>query len=134
LSEYGWSLDTLFRGRPACRALYQPIEEYLTTLGPVEVRVTKTQVAFAARTQFAWVWLPPRVTLIRPADSIVLSFVGAQRIEDPRIVESLEPYPGRWMHHVLISEDADFDAVVKGWLAAACAFGQIDRRRRRASR
>lgn len=134
MSEDGWPLDRLFRDKPVSRALYEPIEEFVTALGPVEVSVTKTQVAFAARRQFAWVWLPPRVTRTRPAGSIVLSFAAGQRVEDPRIVESLEPYPGRWMHHVLITGATGFDAAVKGWLTEAYGFGQIDRRKRRAQR
>lgn len=131
MNEGGWSLDTLFAGRPACRALYEAAERFITSLGPLEIRVTKTQVSFAVKRQFAWVWMPQLWTKGRPADSIVLSFTLERRVEHPRIVEAVEPYPGRWMHHVILEEESELDDTLHAWLADAYAYGQVSGRKKK---
>ena len=126
-----WTLDMLFAGRPDCHRLYDGVAAFIGSLGAVRLNVTKTQVSFAGERQFAWVWLPIRETPSRPAGSIVVSFALAERIEHPRIVESVEPYPGRWMHHVIVSAPDDLDSTLKDWLRAAYAFGQVAGRAKR---
>ena len=40
----------------------------------------------------------------------------------PRIVESTEPYPGRWTHHVIIQNADEVDEQVKEWIREAYHF------------
>ena len=122
-----WTLEMLFAGRPDCHRLYDGVAAFIGSLGAVRLNVTKTQVSFAGARQFAWVWLPIRETPSRPAGSIVVSFALAERIEHPRIVEAVQPYPGRWMHHVILLSPDELDSTLKDWLRAAYAFGQIAR-------
>ena len=126
-----WTLEMLFAGRPDCHCLYDGVAAFIGSLGEVRVKVTKTQVSFAGERQFAWVWLPIRETLSRPAGSIVASFALADRVQHPRIVESVEPYPGRWMHHVILLSPAELDSTLKDWLREAYALGQIAGRAKR---
>lgn len=125
-----WTLEKLFAGRPASLRLFHLVREFIETIGPVEMTVTKTQVSFGVRTKFAWVWLPQLWTHARAEDSITLTFDHGERVDDPRIVAAVEPRLGRWTHHVVITEPADLDDVVKGWLREAYDSGTIDRRKR----
>jgi len=84
----------------------------------------KTQVSFGARTKFAWVWLPQLWTKKRPEKSITLTFNVGRHIKHDRIVEAVEPRPGRWTHHVIIESKSDLDEDVREWLCEAYAFGQ----------
>jgi predicted transport protein len=133
MADDSWTLDDLFKDRPDNRKLYDVIERYIKSLGGVNVEVMKTQISFGAKTKFAWVWLPQMWTKKRPEKSVVLTFDVDHRVSDTRIVESVEPRPGRWTHHVVIEKQDDLDDVVKGWLREAYGLGQTDRRKRKSS-
>nr|WP_321302700.1 DUF5655 domain-containing protein [uncultured Trichococcus sp.] len=60
----------------------------------------------------------------RPLHSLVLSFGCGRRIVHEQIVEAIEPYPGRWTHHVIIAEEADLTAAVDAWLREAYRFSE----------
>jgi hypothetical protein len=96
----------------------------IESLGPVTITVSKSQVAFGAKYKFAWVWPPQVWSNKRPPDSIVLTFGLGRQIVHSKIVQSVEPRPGRWTHHVMIEQEADLDVEVRGWLAEAYTFGQ----------
>lgn len=116
------ALDRIFFRRPASRRLFKLVRDYIASLGPVEVVPRKTQVAFGHGRRFAWVWLPQMWIRQQPADSITLTFSLDHRIADPRIRQSLEPYPGRFTHHVVLIRPKDFDHKVKRWLSDAYEF------------
>jgi hypothetical protein len=87
-------------------------------LGPATVRLTSAQIALRRRIGFAWLWLPGR-WLARPEAEIVLSIGLRSHVVSPRFKEVVEPYPGRWMHHLEIHRVGDLDDEVAGWLATA---------------
>ncbi len=124
-----WTSAKLFAGKPIQARLYRHIKAFVETLGPVAIKVTKTQVSFASRRQFAWVWLPMEWAKHRPPNSLVLSFALGQHLTHPRIVQAVEPYPGRWMHHVIIQAESDLTAEVHRWLAEAFAFATTSQKR-----
>ena len=39
-------------------------------------------------------------------------------MEHPRILQAVEPYPGRWTHHLLLTAPEDVDGLLAAWLAA----------------
>lgn len=123
-AESPFRVEDLFKERAASFALYESARRLVESIGPVTVRVTKTQVAFAVSRQFAWVWLPPAWARNRPQECIVLSFAARQQIEHTRIVQVVQPYPGRWMHHVIIEQESDLDEQIEEWMVEAYAFGQ----------
>lgn len=63
-------------------------------------------------------------------NGIVLSFSLGKRVKHSRIKEAKEPYPGRWMHHIVIEKEADFDGNVREWLREAYDFLKPGRRTR----
>lgn len=84
---------------------------------PVEVRVSKSQVALRARTGFAWLWRPS--TYVRTDVPVVLSLALPAPVESPRWKEVVHPAPHTWMHHLEVREVAEVDDEVAGWLHAA---------------
>ncbi|MGE5041707.1 MAG: DUF5655 domain-containing protein [Candidatus Levyibacteriota bacterium] len=104
--------------------LFDAIKKYISSLGVVKIKVTKSQISFSNKRQFAWVWLPMPWDTGRPKNSIVLSFSLGERVMHPQIVEVVEPYPGRFMHHVIMEKEAELSGAVKKWLQTAFTFGE----------
>ena len=85
--------------------------------------VQKTQIAFANRHKFAFVsFLPVRKAKERPKVFIVVTFGLGYRVQSPRIDAAVEPYPGRFTHHVLISGTGEIDDELMGWVKEAAVF------------
>lgn len=119
---------SFFSKMPEALLLYEAVQEMIwSEFENVEVRVQKSQIAFSNRHNFAFVWLPIRKMKGRPDIYVVLSFGLSRKLEHPRIVESTEPYPGRWTHHVLIQSKDDVDVQVKEWLSEAYHFANEKR-------
>jgi len=131
-SHAAQSAGEVFR-RPGEFALFEAVRRLVEALGPVQMRVSKTQVSFARARQFAWAWPPAVASKKRPEQYIILSFSLARRVEDRRIVESVEPRPGRWTHHVIIEQERDLDPYVEAWLREAWDLAALTGRSRRAS-
>jgi hypothetical protein len=104
------AVEKIFAGRPEAERLFRQACAFIESIGPVEVVARKTQVAFGRKRRFAWVWLPQMWIKRAPDKSITLTFGLRRRVKDRRIKESVEPYPGRFTHHVVIRRAADFDA------------------------
>lgn len=113
-----------FDRMPGALPLYETFEQKVfSEIGGVNIRVQKTQIAFSNKYNFAFVsLLPLRKKKERPEVYIVVTFgLGYQAIS-PRIAAASEPYPGRWTHHVLISEEKEIDEELMGWVKEAAAF------------
>jgi hypothetical protein len=54
------TLDEFFSGRDKSRQIFESLRAAIEALGPVEIRVTKSQVTFRRRRAFAWAWVPDR--------------------------------------------------------------------------
>jgi hypothetical protein len=85
----------------------------------LEIRTTRSQVAFRRRRGFAYLWLPGRY-LARPGADVVLSVALDRRDESPRWKEVAHPAPAHWMHHLEVDDAAEIDEQVAGWLREAC--------------
>lgn len=117
-------VKSFFSGQPERLALFQAMERMIQSIGPAIITVSMTQISFSAKTQFAWIWMPLPTSKKRPLHSLVLSFGCGRRIEDEQIVEAIEPYPGKWTHHVIIAEEADLTESVREWLGEAYHFSK----------
>jgi hypothetical protein len=85
---------------------------------PVDVRVTKSQIALRRRRGFAYLWLPGR-WLAHPAADVVLSIVLPYQDASPRWKEVAHPAPTTWTHHLELYAAEDVDAQVAAWLHTA---------------
>lgn len=90
----------------------------LGTLGPTQVRVTKSQVALRRISAFAWVWMPGKYLRGRTAP-LVLTICLPSRDVSPRWKEIVEPAKGRHIHHLELFAASDIDREVLEWLRAA---------------
>ncbi|MCS5479142.1 DUF5655 domain-containing protein [Corynebacterium sp. YIM 101645] len=91
------------------------LEEFPDT----RVKVHRTQISFYHRRLFAATWLPVRLVRGRPEAYLVVTFVLDRQLDSPRIVESVEPRPGRWTHHVLLAAPEEIDDELLGWVGQA---------------
>ena len=106
--------------------LYEAFVEKLGQLAQdVEIRVQKTQISFYRRHLFACVsFARVRRKQDCPEPFLVVTFGLGHKVESPRIDAAVEPYPGRWTHHVLISDPAQADEELMGWVMEAYRFAE----------
>ena len=113
-----------FDQMPEALPLYQKFEkEVLSRVEDVHIKVQKTQITYSNRHVFACVsFAKVRKAKERPPVYIVVTFGLAYKKESPRIDIATEPYPNRWTHHVLVSEEEQIDEELLGWVEEAATF------------
>lgn len=114
-----------FDGRPEALSLYQALAAQIDAFPEVSVKVQKSQIGFYGKHLFAMVSLPKR----KRDPGIVVTFGLGRRELSPRVETAVEPYPGRWTHHVPVTGEDELDGELLGWLQEAWAFGQAKGRR-----
>ncbi|HYI32871.1 MAG TPA: DUF5655 domain-containing protein [Glaciibacter sp.] len=98
--------------------LFDVVRSAIESVGPVEMRVTKSQVAFRHRLAFAWTWMPGQYVRGKVAP-LVLTIDLRRRDDSPRWKEIVEPRPGLFTHHLEIRSPDEIDDDVLGWLREA---------------
>ncbi len=117
---------SFFEKMPQAFPLYEAFAEKVLAAYPdVQIKVQKSQISFSGRHPLAYVWLPIRRMKNRPDIYIVVSFGLNHRIDSPRITEAVEPYPNRWMHHLVIQDPGEIDEELMNWIREAYNFGRI---------
>ena len=114
------TLDDFFAGHDESKRIFEALHEMIIALGPGEIRVTKSQVAFRQCKAFAWAWMPGMYLRGKPAP-LVLTLALRRQDPSPRWKEIVEPAPGRFMHHLELRSSADIDDQVRAWLQEAWA-------------
>lgn len=116
-------IGLFFDKMPQALPLYMMFAEKVCTEYPfVQINVQKSQIAFSNKHNFAFVWLPIRKMKNRPYIYIIVSFGLPYRLDSPRIIQSTEPYPNRWTHHVIIQDQNEIDTELMGWIKEARNF------------
>lgn len=117
-----------FDGHPAELALYEALFRAMEQAFPAgRVKVQKTQISFYGRHLFAAASLPVRRRKDWPKICLVVTLGLGYRLDSPRVAAASEPYPGRWTHHILVSEEGQIDGELMGWLREAWDFGESKR-------
>ncbi len=109
-----------FDPMPGALGLYDALRGHLLTLPGVEVKVAKTQITFKARYGFAFVSL--RRMKGCPEVFLILTLGLGRRLSSPRVAVAVEPYPGRWTHHFILSDPGQLDGELLGWVREAYDF------------
>ena len=113
-----------FNGRPRELELYRALFRWMEEAFPDAcVQVQKSQISFRGRHLFAMVSLPRR----KKDSGLLLSFGLSRRLDSPRVAMAVEPYPGRWTHHVPLPGENQLDGELLGWLQEAWSFGESKR-------
>ena len=127
-AHYAPDVLFFFDGKPAELALYETLFRHMEEVFPdASVKVQKSQISFYGRHLFGAVSLPVRRKKNWPEHCIVVTIGLSHPLESPRAAVSVEPYPGRWTNHVLISEAAQVDEELLEWLKEAWAFAESKR-------
>lgn len=106
--------------------LYEVLKENLQTAYPdMKINITKTQISFCNRHTFVMCSLPWRRIKGWPEMYLLVSFGLSYKKEAPRIVQSVEAYPNRWTHHVVVEHDGDIDEELMDWIDEAYQFSAI---------
>lgn len=112
------TLDEYFAGRDDSRRIFDALRRAVEAPGSSQLRVTRSQIAFARRRAFAWAWIPGK-PLRRPAAPLVLTLAFPCRDPSPRWKEIVEPSPDKFTHHLELAREADIDDEVRAWLRRA---------------
>ena len=108
---------------PEALPLYQALRNALEENGwKAEAKVAKTQISLRNRHVFATASLPWRKRKGLPEVYLMISFGLPYEERSPRIYQSVEPYPGRWTHHVPVTQADQVDGRLLAWLGEAYAF------------
>lgn len=119
-----------FDGRPDALALYRALAEGLERIAAeASVKVQKSQISFYDGGLFAMASLPKR----KRDPGLVVSFGLGRREPSPRVAVAAEPYPGRWTHHVPVTDEAELDGELLAWLREARDFSKSKGRGRKNS-
>ncbi|HLF41089.1 MAG TPA: DUF5655 domain-containing protein [Acidimicrobiia bacterium] len=110
--------EDFFAGHSDALTVFQRVKAIVDGFGPVEVRTSKSQVAFRRKRGFAYLWMPGRY-LKKPGAEVVLSIALGRQHASPRFKQVVHPAPSTWMHHLEIHDIAEIDDEVAGWLAEA---------------
>ena len=110
-------------GDPGKIAIFEAYEGAVLSCGESAMRVTKTQISWGNPFLFAMLSHPRRAA-DRKAGALLATFGLHRRLDSPRILQAVEPYPGRWTHHLLLARPEEVDGEVAAWLAEAWAFAR----------
>ena len=114
----------LFEGVKGSFALYLQLEKWICCFCPqAKVQPKKTQISFSDGCVFA-VASPP----MRGGLGLTLTLCLPEKLSSKRILSAVEPYPGRWTHHIIIQREDELDEELTRWLQSAIAFARIRRR------
>ena len=112
------TLESFFADRKDSRRLFDALRSAIETIGSVEIRVTKSQIAFRRGKAFAWVWIPGKYLRGKTAP-LVLTMSLRKKDISTRWKEIVEPAPGRFTHHLELYSVSDIDDEIRGWLREA---------------
>ncbi|HVL51979.1 MAG TPA: DUF5655 domain-containing protein [Actinomycetota bacterium] len=111
-------LDRFFGAHQESRRIFDALATNVQEFGPLDIRTSKSQVAFWREHPFAWAWLPEQY-LKREAATLVLTVGLRRRDTSPRWKQVVEPAAGRFTHHLELGSVSDIDSEVRGWLREA---------------
>jgi hypothetical protein len=109
------TLDEFFSGCEESRRIFDVLHATIDALGSVQIRVTKSQVAFRRNKAFAWAWVPG-MYLRGGQAPLVLTLSFAEPNASPRWKEVVNPAPGRFTHHLELHSGSEIDGEVRSWL------------------
>ncbi len=108
-----------FQRMPGSEALFYALLKACAAAGDASFVVQKSDIALGMPRHYAYAWLPIREIEGRPPVYIVLTLRLKRRLDSPRFVEIVEPYPGRFAHHLILSDPSQLDGELLGWLREA---------------
>ena len=114
---------TLFNKFPGTLPLYEALEKrILAEFSDVTAQAKATQVSFYNTHAFAWASPPFRRIKNSPKVYLQVTFGLDHQLVHSRIAVSVEPYPTRWTHHVIVAHGDEIDEQLMGWIGESYRF------------
>lgn len=111
---------------PEILPVYERLQEKLQRAYPeMKIKISKTQISFSNRHIFLMASLPWRRVKGWPEIYLLVSFGLSYQKASPRIVQSVEAYPNRWTHHVIVEHEEEIDDELMEWIDEAYQFSMI---------
>ena len=109
--------------------LYERLETLILEQIPdVKITVSKTQISFSNKRNFAFVSFNPcRKAKERPHVWMTITFGLGYRKDSPRIDAATEPCPNRWTHHMMVGSVEEINDELMGWIREAAEFSASKR-------
>lgn len=101
---------------PAGLEIYRRLDAELRGMD-VEVRATRSQIAFRHRRGFAFLWDPRRY--VSSSVPVVLSVALPYELTSDRVKEIVRTTSRTWLHHIELAGPDDLDAELLGWVRTA---------------
>jgi predicted transport protein len=117
-NPYMRTVEDYFLGYPESHRIFEAIRSVILALGEVEIRVSKSQVAFRTRKNIAVTWMPALYLKGKTAP-LVLTLLFHSPDPSPRWKEIVQTSPNRFTHHLELASVQDVDEQVRNWLALA---------------
>jgi hypothetical protein len=117
------SPEQFFEGDEAGMRLFEAVRQAVDACGPSDINVSKSQIAFRRKKGFAWAWRPG-MYLRGKRPPLVLTIGLHRRDPSPRWKQVVEPYPGRFIHHLELYSERDLDEEMQAVLAEAWALAR----------
>ena len=117
-----------FNSFPELLPLYEGLVSRLQAAYPdFMIKVAKTQISFYNRHLFAMASLPRRWKKDGSGEYLIVSFGLGRPEPSPRIAARAEAYPGRWTHHVPVTDPGQMDEELFAWIDEAYQFALAKR-------
>ncbi len=112
--------DEFFAGEREGLRIFNKVAACVRDIGPADVRVSKSEIAFRRSRGFAFVWRPDKY--LKPTGvPAVLSIALQRQVASSRFKSVVHPSPRVWMHHIEVRAVREVDDEVAAWLAEAYA-------------
>jgi len=111
-------LEEFFAGYPGSRAIFDEVYATAVVLGPLDLRISNSQVALVDGKAFAWLWIPKKY-LRGVTAPLVLTLSYRERRPWGRWKEIYQAAPRRFTHHLELWSPGEVDEAVRGWLREA---------------
>ena len=110
--------DEFFAGHPLGMSVFRKVQDAVRGLHDVQVRTSKSQVAFRRKRGFAYLWMPGQY-LPNATAEVVLSIALGRHDASSRFKQVVHPTRNHWIHHLEIYDLSDIDDQVVGWIREA---------------
>lgn len=121
--HYESDVRFFFDGKPLELGLYEALFARMEAAFPqASVKVQKSQISFYDRHLFAAASLPIRRKKSWPEHCLVVTVGLNRQLDSSRVAAAVEPYPGRWTHHFLLTAPEEIDGELMVWLEEARDF------------
>lgn len=115
-----------FQGSPESQALCVALLQKLDgALDAYQIRESKTQLSLYSGCMFACISYPKS----KKQGKLLVTFGLGSKVLSERIWQSVEAYPGRWTHHVLLNDASQIDDELIGLICAAQSFALNKKKR-----